>query len=85
MTNFAMPVSVRATRVRLLRIALFLGILVICFSAAATRVERCRTVGADFDARIFSSGFSIQPRTVCTTELMAAYAIEEALAHLTRT
>jgi hypothetical protein len=77
MTHITMPVSVRATRVRLLRIALFLGILVLCFAAAATRVEGCRTVEADFDARRFSSDFLIQPRTVCTTESFAAYGIGE--------
>ncbi len=82
MTNITMPVSVRATRARLLRIALFLGILTLCFFAAATRVEGCRTVAADFDARSFSSDFLIQPRTVCTTETMAARAIEEAWDYL---
>jgi hypothetical protein len=78
MTNITLPMSVRATRARLLRIALFLAVLMLCFSAAATRVEDCRTVTGDFDNG-FNSGFSIGPRTVCTTETMAAYSVEEAL------
>jgi hypothetical protein len=78
MTNITMPTSVRATRVRLLRIALFLALLVFCFSAAATRVEDCRTVAGGFDNG-FNSSFSIGSRTVCTTETMAAYSVEQAL------
>lgn len=73
MTNVTLPVSVRETRVRLIRIAFLLGILALCFSAAATRVERCRTLKGDFDARAFSRDFSIQPRTVCETESMSFY------------
>jgi hypothetical protein len=65
-------------RVRLLRIALFLALLVFCFSAAATRVEDCRTVAGGFDNG-FNSSFSIGSRTVCTTETMAAYSVEQAL------
>jgi hypothetical protein len=78
MTNITMPASVRATRARLLRIALFLALLVFCFSAAATRVEDCRTIAGDFDNG-FGSDFSIGPRMVCTTETMAAYSVQEAL------
>jgi hypothetical protein len=81
MTDITMPISVRATRARLLRIALFLALLVLCFFAAATRVEDCRTVAGDFDSG-FNSGFSIGPRRVCTTETMAAYSVEEALTFL---
>jgi hypothetical protein len=62
----------------ILRISLFLALLVFCFSAAATRVEDCRTIAGDFD-KGFGGGFSIGPRTVCTTETMAAYSVEEAL------
>jgi hypothetical protein len=81
MTDITMPISVRATRARLMRIALFLALLVLCCSAAATRVEDCRTVGGNFDNG-FNSGFSIGPRMVCTTETMAAYSVEEALTFL---
>jgi hypothetical protein len=82
MTNVTLPVSVRETRVRLIRIALFLGIIALCVSVAATRVERCRTVKGDFDARAFSHDFSIQPRTVCETESVAAYMFAEAWDYL---
>jgi hypothetical protein len=78
MTNVTMPMSVRATRARLLRMALFLGLLVLCFFAAATKVEYCRTVTGDFNSG-FRSDFLIGPRMVCTTETMAAYSVEEAL------
>jgi hypothetical protein len=78
MTDITMPTSVRATRARLLRIALILALLVLCFSAAATRVEDCRAVAGDFDSG-FNGGFSVGPRMVCTTETMAAYSVEEAL------
>jgi hypothetical protein len=82
MTHIAMPVSVRGTRARLIRIALFLGILFLCTCAAATRVERCRTVGGDFDARAFSKDFSIQPRTVCETESLGAYVLKSGWTYL---
>jgi hypothetical protein len=83
MIPITMSASIRATRAGLLRIAIFLGILVLCFSAAATRVERCRTIGADFDARSFGDDFSIHPRTVCATESIAFYAIGDVLGYLT--
>lgn len=79
MTNVTLPVSVRETRVRLIRIALFFGILALSCSAGATRVEHCRTLKGDFDARAFSSDFSIQPRTVCETESLGAMLFKRGL------
>ncbi len=83
MTNIIMPVSFRATRARLVRIALLLGLLALCFSAAATRVEHCRTIAGELDNGS-SGGLSVGPRTVCTTEIMAAYVMGEAWAYLKR-
>lgn len=57
MTHITLPISIPATRARLFRIVLFLGIIALCVSAAAAKIERYRTTGPDFDARSFSSDF----------------------------